>query len=682
VRRGFNAAALAIASLAIFAALAVALAAGDLDPSFSGDGVFTDPLGNGTQPGSAADAVAVQPDGKVVFAGVASNSETIVARLTADGSLDPAFGSGGKVLTAYGSAPGVIFPLAVALEPDGRILVGGTYTPNGGSQQPFVARWNTDGTPDGSFAGNGFFATQLGEGPAPHSGLGGLAVQPDGRIVLIGGATDSAGEGVVQLARLDTQGNLDPTFGTGGKLLAPQLGTGANKGSFATAGALQPDGKIVIAGQATDTNGAQADAALVARFDGDGKALDPTFGTGGKLVGRLGQSAPTITTVSALALQPDGKVVLGGQAVDGSSHQFALFSRLNADGQGLDPGFAAGGTLITQLGSGPTPHSRLLAVVVQPDGKIVGAGSGSGTGGEDAMVARLKVDGTLDAAFGNGGSVLQNLGGGVNSFFSGMALGPNGTVVPGGHIEKVVNGNVDVHALVARLITDLPPSVVFTAAPNRVDPGEAVAFNDSGSADPDGTITSYSWSFGDGTTATGSSATHSYATPGAYTAALTVRDDYGQTATSSQVITVNAPVVTPIAALGRPALSLLKIRPAKFAGAKRGGSIARNAGAVVSYRDSQAATTTFTVARAQPGRKSGGRCVKPTKRNARAKRCTRFVRVRGSFRHADTAGANSLRFTGRVSKKALRPGSYRLSATPRLGGKTGKTAAARFRIVP
>jgi hypothetical protein len=125
----------------------------------------------------------------------------------------------------------------------------------------------------------------------------------------------------------------------------------------------------------------------------------------------------------------------------------------------------------------------------------------------------------------------------------------------------------------------------------------------------------------------------------------------------------------------------MSINPARFPAARRGGSVARKTGAKVSYRDSQAATTIFTVARILPGRKSGKRCVKPTARNRGAKRCTRFVRVRGSFSHVDVAGKNSFRFTGRVRRKALKPGRYRLGGRPRAAGKAGNTVSVRFRII-
>jgi hypothetical protein len=105
----------------------------------------------------------------------------------------------------------------------------------------------------------------------------------------------------------------------------------------------------------------------------------------------------------------------------------------------------------------------------------------------------------------------------------------------------------------------------------------------------------------------------------------------------------------------------------------------RKFGAIVSYRDSQAARTTFTVQRRAAGRRQGRRCTKPGKRNRRGKRCTRFVSV-GSFRHTDVAGANRFRFTGRVRHHKLAPGSYRLVAVPRNAAGPGATKRATFKV--
>jgi hypothetical protein len=137
----------------------------------------------------------------------------------------------------------------------------------------------------------------------------------------------------------------------------------------------------------------------------------------------------------------------------------------------------------------------------------------------------------------------------------------------------------------------------------------------------------------------------------------------------------------------RPAVTGLRIAPRAFAAARRGPSVrpaARRGGAArVTYRLNVATTVRFTVRRVRPGRRSGrgARCVAQTRRNRRAARCTREVPLRGSFTHAARAGANSLRFTGRLGGLRLRPGAYRLVATPAPAGAPARAATAAFRIV-
>lgn len=134
--------------------------------------------------------------------------------------------------------------------------------------------------------------------------------------------------------------------------------------------------------------------------------------------------------------------------------------------------------------------------------------------------------------------------------------------------------------------------------------------------------------------------------------------------------------------LSRPQLSGLRLGSRRFRAAPRGGSIAAAVGTRVSYTLSEPATTTFTVERARLGRKVGRRCVAPNRRNRRARRCTRYSRVRGSFSHQGSAGANSFRFTGSVGLRALRPGQYRLVAVAMdAAGNRSKPARTNFRIV-
>jgi uncharacterized delta-60 repeat protein len=661
---------LAVLCLAIFAGVASALAAGDLDPTFSSDGKFTDPLGEGPRPGAAFHAVALQPDGKIVTTGTASNSVDVVARLNPDGTLDPTFDSDGKLLHPLGAGSGeVMFPQAIAVQADGKIVVAGYVTDYATNvQRAVVVRLTPEGALDGTLDGDGILVTQLGAGPNPDTSIVAVNVLPDGRLLLAGGATNSSGGFETLLARRNADGSPDQSFGSGGKKKI-QMGVGANASSGAIDMELQPDGKIVVAGSATDVDAAQQNAGFVARFDTDGQALDSSFGTGGKYLGRFGAPDHQVH-LNALSLQPDGKPVVVGDAYNDTQNfpsSEAMVARLNVDGAGPDSAFGTNGAFLRTF-EGAAGDARLADVVLQPDGKIVGVGSGE-EAGFTVLVLRLTAGGALDPSFSGDGRDLTQLGQ-LSSGFGAAALQPDGKLLASGQTLNEVNGNLDTHTLMARYILDAPPTASFTAAPNPADPRQAVAFDGSASADPDGTIVSHQWDFGDGSTGTGATASHSYATAGSYDAKLTVRDDYGLTTSSTQAITVNAPILTGLA-----------IKPAKFPAAPRGGSIARKTGAKISYSDSQAATTTFTVARVLPGRRSGKRCVKPTARNRRAKRCNRFVRVRGRFSHVDVAGKNSFRFTGRVRRKALKPGRYRLSARPRAGGKAGRTVSVRFRIV-
>ena len=674
---------LAFVCLAGFASSALALGAGDFDPTFSDDGYLVDPIGPpdaGGRRGGTPYSVSVLPDGKVLFVSNASNSMNSVTRLNQDGTFDSGFGGGtGTVNTRFGAGAGSLFPYTSVVQPDGKIVVGGDFDPSGGGQLGWVARVNPDGSPDDSFATGGFFSAQFGD---TLSGFRELALQPDGKILAVGGAT-IGGHKQTLLARLDQQGNLDPTFGTGGKTLK-QLGIGANANSGGETLGIQPDGKIVVAGAATDDDGAQANATALARFDADGKDLDPSFGTAGNFLSRLGKSATFYMTPKRIALQPDGKIVVVGGGVQNGmfgSTYYQYVARVNADGQGMDSGFADAGVFRPTW----TAEGALFDVALQPDGKIVAVGSynSSDTGGTGLFV-RLTSAGQLDSTFaGTGYTYKQFAPPPVNtSDLTALAMDPRGKVVAVGDTLEKVNGNLDERAIVARVITDVPPAAVFSAAPNPAQPGQAVAFDGTGSADPDGTVTDWSWAFGDGSTASGPQTTHAYATPGTYTATLTVRDDYGQTATSSQSVTVNQALLPVTFPSPLPVLSAFTVRPSVFAAATRGGSIARKAGAIVSYKDSLAATTTFTIKRALPGRKRGRSCVKPTRSNRNAKRCTRYVLVRrSSFKHVDKAGTNSFRFTGRAGGKTLAPGSYRLFATPTLGRTSGKAVSAAFRIV-
>ncbi|MER7197849.1 calcium-binding protein [Streptomyces sp. CB01635] len=266
---------------------------GTLDQSFGGgDGrVFTD-FGS---PDEARD-VAVQPDGKIVALGT-SGGEAALARYNADGTPDTSFGGGdGKVTTdpAPESLQEGGDARALALQPDGKIVVGGQV---GTTRFDFVLlRYNANGTLDTSFSGDGIERTDFGD----YEAVEGLAVQPDGRIVAAGGSS-----GRFALARYNVNGSLDTTFGNAGRVLT-------SGGGGAQDVVLQPDGRIVVPG----SNGPGGDFAVL-RYNTNG-SLDSGFGAGGLVTTDFGGS----DQARGVALQPDGKIVAAGQG--GPNTDFAL----------------------------------------------------------------------------------------------------------------------------------------------------------------------------------------------------------------------------------------------------------------------------------------------------------------------------------------------------------------------
>ena len=192
------------------------------------------------------------------------------------------------------------------------------------------------------------------------------------------------------------------------------------------------------------------------------------------------------------------------------------------------------------------------------------------------------------------------------------------------------------------------------------------------------------WAFGDGTTATGTTTTHAYATAGTFGVSVSAADALGNTTTASRAITIAParstppPPPPPLAAL-----SALRVTPAAFGAARSGASIGAAAatGAQVSYTLNVAAGVRFTVQRASSGRRAGKSCAKQTSANRKRRRCVRYAAVPGSFARSSPAGPDRFRFSGRLANRALKPGRYRLLATPTANARAGATASADFRIV-
>jgi len=402
-------------ALALAACLVASLATGParadsvpgrLDASFGAGGTTTVNFAAGID---YAWSIAAQPDGKVVAAGVAvgTNQDFAVGRWNADGSLDATFGSGGKVTTAIGTSNE--FAKSVVVQPDGRIVAGGPSRT--GSYNEFsLVRYLSDGTLDAGFGTGGKVVTSIASG---HDYLNAIALQDDGKIVGAGNS-NQAGNLEPAVVRWNGDGTLDGGFGTGGKVvIAGSVGI-----DNLHAVAVQADGRILVTGYSV--NGSSYDLVVI-RLAADG-TLDAGFGSGGRVT--LVVDAYAIG--QSIALQPDGKIVIAGYGSNGVDYD-VLVVRLAADGS-LDPAFGGGTPILTPIGA---LEDTGRAVAIQSDGKIVVAGNTSAGSVYDFAVVRYLPDGSLDPAFGTGGKVVTAISSDSDSAF-GIALLADERIVAGG----------------------------------------------------------------------------------------------------------------------------------------------------------------------------------------------------------------------------------------------------------
>ncbi|MFN6440948.1 MAG: DUF4347 domain-containing protein [Nostoc sp. DedSLP01] len=342
----------------------------------------------------------------------------------APGSLDTTFGVGGKVITDIGGSDTAY---GVAVQADGKIVViGESYNSNGNFA---VARYNPDGSLDSSFGNGGKaiadFANQTDK---PYS----VTIQPDGKI-LIAGITYNGNQTDAALIRYNPNGSLDTTFGTGGKVVTNFEG----KNEWIKSVAVQSDGKIIVGGYLNPNDGTLNNDFLLIRYNSDG-SLDTSFGNGGRVLTSMSDGQDGIASI---LIQPDGKIVVTGGVMVNGSNNFIL-ARYNSNGS-IDTNFGSSGKVITDF---PGTHDFGYSVALGSDGKIVVAG-GTGDIGLNGNFAltRYNSDGTLDANFGNGGKVVTDLGG--NDVGLSLAILQDGKIVVSGFAENA-NANRD-FALVA-----------------------------------------------------------------------------------------------------------------------------------------------------------------------------------------------------------------------------------------
>ncbi|MGW8185212.1 MAG: Ig-like domain-containing protein [Candidatus Moraniibacteriota bacterium] len=353
---------------------------------------------------SSIHVTAIQADGKIIIGGQFTfyNGTAInrIARLNADGTLDTTFNVGTGTNDAI---------LDMAIQSDGKIIIGGYFTTYNGTTINRIARLNTDGTLDGTFA--------VGSGASNYVRT--ISIQSDGKVIIGGDFSTYNGTTKNYIARLNTDGTLDATF------------TGTGAGNYVYASAIQADGKIIIGGTFTSYNGTGIN--YIARLNTDG-TLDTSLNVG------TGAS----TYVRTISIQSDGKIIIGGDFITYNSISRKYIARLNTDG-----------TLDTTL-AGLGPNGSIYTTAIQPDGKIIIGGAFTSYNGNGAnRIARINADGIFDVSF--------SVGTGASANVRSSVIQSDGKIIIGG--EFVTYNNV-VRKYIARLKADGSNDSIFGETPH------------------------------------------------------------------------------------------------------------------------------------------------------------------------------------------------------------------------
>ncbi len=382
---------------------------GSLDNTFGIGGKVMTPVGNNDV---GANAVAIQSDGKIVTAGWSYNGiddDFAIVRYNTNGTLDNTFGTSGVVIANPSGSTDNAY--SVVIQGDGKIVIAGTEE-LGANFDFAVQRYNSDGTIDNSFGTAGNITTDINGG---DDRVFSTALQSDGKIVVAGISFNGTNYDFA-VARYNTNGTLDNTFGTGGKIITSI----SNSDDKAYSVVIQPDGKIIVTGSCW--NGSNYDFAVV-RYNTLG-IPDNTFGTSGIVKTDINNSDDF---AYAAALQSNGKIVVTGTSATGNGDFIVV--RYNTDGT-LDNNFGTSGKAITDFnGNDDEPY----AVVINGNGKIFVAGFSHISGSNiDIAVASYNTNGTLDNTFGTGGKVTTSVGTADDWAYS-MALQSDGKIVVAGY---------------------------------------------------------------------------------------------------------------------------------------------------------------------------------------------------------------------------------------------------------
>jgi uncharacterized delta-60 repeat protein len=392
----------------------VALAAsGDLDTTFSGDGLVTS-YAVPSNPGRSDYGfdIAIQPNGKIVAVGASyvpstGNSDFAILRYNTRGSLDATFSGDGRLITNFG---GFDRASGVAIQSNGKIVAGGEKCSSSiGPCDVALVRYNANGTFDTTFSGDGKLTSDFGGG---NNSAYSVVIQSNGKIVLAGSMWNGT-DNDFAVYRYLSNGSLDVTFSGDGMV---SFGFGAGRQDSAADLVLQSDGKIVVAGYSGDVNHINNNFAI-ARLNANG-SLDTTFSGDGRQAANFGGN----DFGAALTLQPDGKIVVAGRKNDLTRSSFAL-ARFNPDGN-PDTTFNGTGRKTFSIIPSTAADAAALDVSVQVDGKIVVAGHTEIGGDNDHAMAlvRLNSTGGFDMTFSGDGKVTIDFG--ADDYLSALVLQP------------------------------------------------------------------------------------------------------------------------------------------------------------------------------------------------------------------------------------------------------------------
>lgn len=440
----------------LYCAMSLHAAPGSLDPTFGSGGKVLLDFNNGSD---QCTTMAVQSDGRIILGGStnAGNYDFALARLNADGTLDVTFGSGGKVVTDFGSNQEIN---TIRVTTENKILVAG-YSSS--STDDFVlARYTADGVIDSGFGTNGRVVTPVGTN---NDKAYGLLIQPDGKIVVIGYASVLSGDDFA-VVRYGENGILDANFGNSG-VVTTDFGTNYDQGYSV---ALQTDGRLIVAGKAGNSDFA------LARYNTDG-SLDASFGSSGKV--RTDVSMGTSDHAYGLTLYGDGRILAAGF----SGNDFAMV-RYNANGS-LDTTFNGTGIVLTTISD---DYDIGRSVIIQPDNKIVLAGYSKAGGYDDFALVRFNSDGTLDGVFNGNGKVTTSFGATYDSARC-MTAQSDGRILVAGYSAS---GNGYDFAIARYLVAASAPVVSTGGATGRGESGVTL----NGSVFPAGADSLFHFEFG------------------------------------------------------------------------------------------------------------------------------------------------------------------------------------------